>query len=145
MESNWEFYKDSEDEEVKIGVELVPLERILTDNRVNKLHYRKLVCERDNDFNEKLIKAESITHNRPYDIILTDWIKALFQLHIGNVRRKRAFWCSALVAFMHVKLGKLSETVDWTIVSPKQLGTENKNKNLKFINCVMKDEVELEY
>ena len=29
LESNWEFYADSEDHEVKIGVELVPLKRIL--------------------------------------------------------------------------------------------------------------------
>ena len=50
LESNWEFYKDSEDKEIKIGVELVPLEHVLYDNRLNRLFYRKLECERDNEF-----------------------------------------------------------------------------------------------
>ena len=145
LESNWEFYKDSEDNEVKIGIELVPLKRIFEDNRANKLFYRKLECERDNTFNQKLIQAQSIVHNRPYDMNLIDWIKAAFNIHIGKEQNKKRFWCSALVAFMYVELGFLSETLDWTIVSPKQLGTENPSQSLAYKNCIMKPEVLLGY
>jgi len=145
LESNWEFYKDSEDNEIKIGVELVPLKRVLNDNRNNKLFYRKIICDRNEEFYLNLTKAQSIAHNRPYDLILTDWLKALFKLHIGNIRKKKTFWCSALVSFVHVQIGLLPDTVDWTLVSPKELGTENKNSNLKFQNCEIKDEILLEY
>lgn len=145
LESNWEFYPDSEDEEIKIGVELVPLKRIFEDNRVNKLHYRKLECKRDAAFTEKLIKAQSIAHNRPYDMDIIDWIKAAFKIHIGNEKNKKRFWCSALCAFMYVQLGVLSETLDWSIVSPKELGTENMSESLIFQNCVMKPEILLKY
>lgn len=145
LESNWEMFKDSEDDEIKIGVELVPLKKILDINRQNKLYYRKIRCNRDADFYDKLNKAQSVVHNRPYDLIITDWIKALFKWQIGSVRRKKTFWCSALVSFMETQLGLLPEDTDWTIMSPKDLGTENKKTNLKFQNCEIDDEVLLEY
>ena len=145
LESNWEFYADSEDHEVKIGVELVPLKRIFEDNRRNRLYFRKLECARDDAFNEKLIKAQSVAHNRPYDMDLIDWIKAAFNIHIGNEQNKRRFWCSALCAFIYVQLGVLPATLDWSIVSPKQLGTEVLSQSLAFQNCIMKPEVLLGY
>lgn len=145
LESNWEFYKESEDNEIKIGVELVPLKRILSDNRLNRLFYRKLECTRDEDFYERLNKAQSVTHNRPYDTNLIDWFKAAFQIHLGNERNRRRFWCSALVAYMYVQLRVLDETLEWSIVSPKQLGTENKSQMLHFQNCIMRPEILLGY
>lgn len=145
LESNWEFYADSEDQEVKIGVELVPLKRIFEDNRTNRLYYRKLECDRGDEFKEKLIKAQSIAHNRPYDMDLIDWIKAAFNIHIGNEQNKKRFWCSALCAFIYVQLDILPESLDWSIVSPKELGTENMSQALAFQNCIMKPEVLLGY
>ena len=145
LESNWEFYPDAEDHEVKIGVELVPLQKIFEDNRQNRLYYRKLECFRGSDFDEKLMKAQSIVHNRPYNMDLIDWIKAAFNIHVGNEKNKRRFWCSALCAFMYVQLGVLPNTLDWTIVSPKQLGTEVLSQSLAFQNCIMKSEVLLGY
>ena len=145
LESNWEMFKDSEDDEIKIGVELVPLKKILEINQENKLYYRKIRCTRDASFYEKLDQAQSVVHNRPYDLILTDWIKALFHWQVGSVKRKKTFWCSALVAYMETQLGLLPIKTDWTIISPKELGTENENTNLKFQNCEIDDEVLLEY
>ena len=145
LESNWEFYPDSEDEEIKIGVELVPLKRIFEDNRVNRLYYRKLECERNDAFTDKLIKTQSIAHNRPYDMDLIDWSKAEFKIHIGDDQNKKRFWCSALCAFMYVQLGVLPEKLDWSIVSPKELGTENMSQSLAFQNCIMKPEILLGY
>jgi len=145
LESNWESFNDAEDNENKCGVELMPLKKILDINRENKLFYRKLHCNRDATFYENLDKAQSIAHNRPYDFIPTDWIKALFKLRIGNVQRKKAFYCSALATFMLVKVGVLSTDTDWTIMSPKDLGTENKKTDLKFVNGTMDDEVLLKY
>ena len=38
-----------------------------------------------------MIKAQSIAHNRPYDMDLIDWIKAAFNVHIGNEQNKKDF------------------------------------------------------
>jgi len=46
---------------------------------------------------------------------------------------------------METQLGLLPIKTDWTIISPKELGTENENTNLKFQNCEIDDEVLLEY
>lgn len=147
LESNWEMFKDAEDGEIKVGVELVSLRTVLEQNKNagNKLFYRKIKCERDESFTENLVKAQSVAHNRPYDFIITDWIKALFQWHVGSVRRKKTFYCSALVTFVMVQLGLLDKETDWTIARPKDLGTEDKATGLKFINCEIDDEILLEY
>jgi len=50
-----------------------------------------------------------------------------------------------LCAFMYVQLGVLPETLDWSIVSPKELGTENMSQSLAFQNCIMKPEILLGY
>ena len=57
LESNWEYFKDSEDNEIKIGVELVSLQKVFELNKDNKLWYRKLICKRDVSFNLLLNKA----------------------------------------------------------------------------------------
>lgn len=145
LESNWEYIKDSEDNEIKIGVELMPLKKIFELNGVNKLWYRKLRCKRDEMFDIRLERAQSVVHNRPYDLDLFDWVKALFGVHKGNERKKDTFWCSALMAYMYVQFGFLPEGLDWTIVSPMQLGTEYPNKSLLFQNCELNPEILLEY
>lgn len=145
MESDRESFTDMEDDEIKMGVELVSLKEVLDKNRQNKLWYRKLHCNRDFVFNINLNKAQSIAHNRPYDLMINDWIKALLHLHIGNEQRQKTFFCSAMVTFFYVKLGLLAEDTDWTIISPKELGTEYSKYELNFINCIVDSELELEY
>jgi len=142
IESNIEDFPDSEDHEIKCGVELVPLEKVLSE-KTNVLYIRKLHCEKDDSFNEKLIEAHSVVHNRPYDTIITDWIKVGLNIKVGNLRRKKTFWCSALVAYLYCSLGLLDKDIPWTTISPKQLGTEDPKKSLKFINCVVDKEIKL--
>jgi hypothetical protein len=147
IESNWEDFKDAEDNEIKIGVELVSFKKLLEENKAaqTKLWYRKLNCTRDTTFVEKLDKAQSIAHNRPYDLILTDWVKAMFHWHWGNVKRNKTFFCSALVSFIYTQIGFLPADTDWTIVSPKMLGTENPKQSLVFVDCVLDKEILLDY
>lgn len=145
LESNQESIKDSEDHQLKVGVQLIPLEYVLKET-YNKLYLRKLHCVRDTKFNEKLINIHKIIHNKPYDFDLVDWIKAA--LHIDKPDNKKeqktnSFWCSALVSFVMCKLGFLNKDIPWSIISPKQLGTENKKTNLQFINCTIDDEIEI--
>ena len=96
------FQLGSEDQEYKMGVELIALEEI--DFSQYDLYWRKLECDRNETFYFNLAKAHSIVHNRPYDIIPTDWIKSALHLNFGNTHKKKMFWCSALITFIYIKL-----------------------------------------
>ena len=149
LESNSEPIKDSEDHEKKFGVQLVSLRFILSE-KYNHLYWRKLNCVRDENFIKKLSEAHSIVHNKPYDLNIIDWLKAGLlndhkikdKDHEKSVHKTNTFWCSALVSFMFVKLGFLDKNTPWSIISPKELGTENKNC-LQFINCKLDKEIKI--
>ena len=142
LESSYEPFGDAEDNEVKLGCELVPLENVLKEYN-GDIYWRHIECDRNNDFYQHLERAHSVVHNRPYDIDPLDWIKAKFKLHFGNTRRKDTFYCSAMVAFVYTRLGLLESNTEWTLVSPEMLGTEHKIDEVKFINCTIYDEVQI--
>ena len=109
-----------------------------------EVYWRKLNCTRDNRFYEKLAEAHNVVHNRPYDVIPTDWLKAAFHINKGATQKKKTFWCSALVAYIYVCWGFLDNNTPWTLVSPKMLGTESPdNDELKFDNCTLESEVKI--
>ena len=56
------------------------------------VYWRKLDCNRDNSFNENLIKAYSVVHNRSYDTIPIDYIKAGLKIHKGKTHRLKTFF-----------------------------------------------------
>ena len=63
---------------------------------------------------EMLKKVHDEVHHQPYDTNVWDWIKAGlshlgFSRWIQNERHDNNFWCSALVAFVYVKMGILPE------------------------------------
>ena len=134
---------DVEDNKLKCGVELIPLEKAL-ECKSNIYYLRKLHCRRNYSFYNKLIDAHSLVYNKSYDLIITDWLKAILKINIGDVRRTNTFWCSALVSYLYCKLGFVRKDIPWTIISPKDLGTENPKESLEFINCVVDKEIKLE-
>jgi hypothetical protein len=142
LESNRESFPDVEDNEIKCGVELVRLEDILK-TYSGSIYWRKLNCERNDKFFYTLAQCHSAVHNRPYDIIPTDWLKAAFRWNIGNTQRKKTFWCSALVAYIYTQLELLKADTPWTLVSPKMLGTESGEDEMWFINCTLDREVQI--
>nr|QFG73665.1 MAG: hypothetical protein [Megaviridae environmental sample] len=115
---------DIQDNEIKIGVQLERFQDVMKYN--GTVYWRKLNINRDKDFNNAVIAAESIAHNRPYDFLPVDWIKTCFDLHspISNEQRKKTFFCSALVSFMLVSMGVLPKDTAWSTIRPKDLGTE---------------------
>tara|TARA_Y100000590_G_C15612038_1_gene974211 strand:+ start:235 stop:891 length:657 start_codon:yes stop_codon:yes gene_type:complete len=143
LESNMETIPDVEDNKLKCGVELIPLEKAL-ECKSNIYYLRKLHCRRNYSFYNKLIDAHSLVYNKSYDLIITDWLKAILKINIGDVRRTNTFWCSALVSYLYCKLGFVRKDIPWTIISPKDLGTENPKESLEFINCVVDKEIKLE-
>ena len=127
---------------MKFGVELVEFDKMINDFN-GYVYWRSIDCVRGKEFREKLIKAHSIVHNRPYDIIPTDLIKAGFHINIGNTHRKKTFYCSSLVTFIYTCLDLVDHDLPWTIIAPKQLGTEDLKKSIKFKNCIIFDEIRI--
>ena len=110
-------------------------------NYKGKIYVRKLTCNRNVDFYNKLEEAHSIVHNRTYDTNIIDWIKAAFDLNFGNTQRLNEFWCSAMVAFIYTKLGFLPEDTPWTLISPSDLSSHS--NNLYFYNCELSNDIKL--
>jgi len=69
-ESTYDGYK------VKLGVKLTPIEYILNTN--SNIYIRKIICPKYTFSDEKLREIHNIVYNKPYDIVPTDWIEALF-------------------------------------------------------------------
>lgn len=115
---------DIDDHKTKFGVQIVDLhKRLQSDDDI--FYYRKLNKDRDETFNDLYNKTYVIVKDKPYDINPLDWCKADFDLKKGNVQKTNTFFCSALVSFMLVSLNILPRDTDWTIMRPKDLGTEN--------------------
>lgn len=142
LESGYEPKGDPENDRVKYGVQLTKLDTFLN-NYNGKIFIRKLHCKRNKIFYDKIIQIHSNVHNLPYDLNPIDWIKADFDIEIGNVQKNNTFWCSALVCYFYIKLGFLNNDIPWTLISPQDLSSYS-NK-LQFNNCVMDDDIELNY
>jgi cell wall-associated NlpC family hydrolase len=76
---------------------------------------------------EKLTNVHDEVHHLPYDTSWWDWIVAGLS-HLGfqsfhNDRHDNNFWCSALVAFVYVKMGILPEKTNWSNLAPGDLAT----------------------
>lgn len=140
--TGWEKAEDVVDHEVKFGVQLRDFREVY-ESCQGKLFWRKLSCNRTRTFYEKLRSVHSIVHNKPYDKYPNDWVKAKYNIQMGNVKRTDRFFCSALCAFVYVGLGLLPLNTNWTIISPAELGTEvnSEGEKVKFIHCTMDNEI----
>lgn len=140
LQSSYEPFPDAENNEYKLGVEIVGLNELFKVYE-GKIFWRHIDCDRNDDFVTKLINAHSIVHNRPYDINPYDWIRAAFKIEIGPMHRLDTFWCSALVAFVYTKLGIFPADTNWTLVSPVMLS--DKSSNPQYKNCEISKEIRI--
>jgi len=139
LQSSYENFPDAEDNELKLGVELCKLDQVINSTK-GKIYWRKLECDRNNEFKEKMIKIHSVVHNRPYDMNPYDWFRAAFHIDLGCVHRLDEFWCSALVAYIYTELGFLPASTPWTLISPKMLSSTCRN-GVNFINCRVYEDI----
>ena len=137
IESGSEKIKDSLSGKKVIGVQVIPLNYVLDQydgGYIGNLYYRKLECVRDDNFNRNIINVVKSSDTKPYDLNPLDWIKAAFDLEIGDCQKDNTFWCSALVSYIYIKLGFLPEKLPWTIIAPKKFSFYEKD-SLTFQNC----------
>lgn len=140
LQSSYESFPDAENDELKLGVEIVSFQKLYNSYQ-GKIFWRHIQCRRDQQFYYKFAQAHSTVHNRPYDTDIIDWIKAAFQIKIGNVQKLNEFWCSALVAFVYTQLNFFDKNTDWTLISPVMLSQGSKYPRFK--NCSINDEIQI--
>ena len=132
---------DSEDNKRKTGVQIRKLENVCNDYN-GAIFWRKLHALRDEEFKRKITEIHTKVHDKPYDVQPIDWLKSMFNDRYGSLQITSRFFCSALVTYIYDVLGFVASNTPWTIIRPKDLGTENLATNrIKFVNCIVDNEV----
>jgi hypothetical protein len=123
LESGLEPFPDSTDHQIHFGVQIVPLEKVIQEyifKKEGSLFHRSLNGKRDKNFERKLYQAYQIVKDKPYNCNPLDWLEALLNIHWFDTKITSRFWCSALVAYLYVRLGIIDEKIDWSLVTPKE-------------------------
>jgi len=143
LESGLEPMPDCESGKKIFGVQLHKLDEVAKGQNV---YYRKLHLDKPRDLTQPVCAIDKLVHGKPYDINPIDWFEAELRiLHPDCVSKQQtsSFWCSALVAYIYVKLGLLGDSVPWTLISPKEWGFL-KRPTLNFVGCHLDKEVPLD-
>jgi hypothetical protein len=92
-------------------------------------HEHKIYYHTKNPFtHEKMKEIHDSVFNKPYDIVVRDWIEAYCKKDPDPQKISR-FWCSALAAYIYTKVGLLDEKTDWSIIRPSFFSSENPDLN----------------
>ena len=130
-ESSWEGIPDAEDHELKLGVQIQPLNEILNKYKDETIVLRTINCPKDTFDDIILQQIHEVVHNKPYDIFPKDWINAFLKKDTEPQKTSK-FWCSALVGYIYTKVGILNKTTDWSILTPNDYSLTG--ENLSFNN-----------
>ena len=142
---------DATDNKIKWGVQIRPFDKVKEEYDGSVFH-RRVTCIRDEEFYKNLESAYAIVRDASYNTSPLEW----FSLLIGkDVDREyvvhNSFVCSTLVAFIFEKLNLISRDEDFSLVRPKDLGTELRRdvdanastSRVKFINCTVEYEIKI--
>ena len=116
-ESSWEGKPDPQDNKIKLGVQITPIEQILEEylNTNSYVFLRRLNVPEGLITPEKLVDIHRVVYDKPYDTSLIDWIGEIVGKDF-NPRRTKSFWCSALVGYIYTQLGILQKDTDWSFL-----------------------------
>ena len=131
-ESSFEGTRDPQDEHIKLGVMITPMERVL-EMRKTKIYVKQLSDDAATRLTVPIMeKIHKIVYDKPYDFDPIDWLAAY--LRKGFVKRtEHRYFCSALVACIYTEAGILDENTNWTLVRPSDFD-ENPPKHLKWVS-----------
>lgn len=152
LESGFEQFQDAEDNKIKLGVQINRLDKVMTGYMFDKVFVRRLTCSRDDNFYNTLIQIHKEVHNKPYDLMFTDWLEAKALVNINDIEfvqnmfrtndthKTQTFWCSALIAYVFHRLGFIKDgKIPWSIIAPREFSTEG--QNLEFVHCKLGNEI----
>lgn len=116
-ESSYEGIPDPEDGQIKIGVEITPIEKVL-ETRHEAIYARKLICPKHKLSKSVLEKIHKITYEKPYDFNPFDWLAAYLRKPINGGRKNTRYFCSAFVACIYANSNIIDPNTDWSLIRP---------------------------
>lgn len=147
LESGEENIPDVISKKKVIGVQLIPIEHVFEsyeNGYFGNLYYRKLNCNRNKSFYQKIGELIIKTDKIPYDLCISDWFCAKFNIKIGKSQYTNRFWCSAFAAYIFVELSFLDKDLPWSMICPRQF-SYYENMKLSFKNCSLDPEKKIIY
>lgn len=129
-ESSYEGKPDPQDNKIKLGVQITPLNEILNTYPNGIVILRKLNGIKKYTFSDTIMEQiHAVAYDKPYDIVPTDWINALFKKD-NHPQKTNRFWCSALIGYIYTKVGILKSDTDWSILTPNDFSLSGQNLNI---------------
>ena len=129
---------DAESGTYKFGVQITELKSMIK-NYDGAVYWRKLCTSRNEKFYDTLKNIHDNIHNKPYDLDVCDWVKAYFNIHIGDEQLNSRYICSALVSYIYDCWEFLPKDTPWTIVRPVDVAlaslVESPQSRITFRNC----------
>ena len=129
-ESSWNGTPDPQDGKIKLGVQITPFNELIEHSKENngKVFYRKFLNNDDSFTNEKLTTIHNTVYCKPYDLVPKDWIDmATHHENSMDGKNTKRFWCSALVGYIYTKCGILSESTEWSCLSPADFSSNSED------------------
>lgn len=147
LDASWGYVPDSEDNQFKYGVQLHKLDDIMKLYSSHSVYVRKIKAVRDESFYEKLKQAHEVVHNKPYNLNIMDWISAKENMvepfPVSSLwKNTQRFWCSALVSYVYMKLGWISD-LNWSLVAPREFSSKECTGKVVF-TCIISEEEHIE-
>jgi len=121
-ESTYHGNPDPQDGKIKFGVQITPITRYTEDYPgIVTIYVRK--CSAPELWTLKILnEIHDTVYCKPYDIYPQDWLEALIQIDLFKPRTTR-FFCSALVAYIILRVGIIDPSTNWTKVSAQKLSS----------------------
>ena len=140
-ESGREEEPDPQDGKKKLGVQITPFEEIYQSYLQDKSTiYVRRVSECSNFNNTKLDEIHKVVYDKPYDIVPSDFIEAVFRKD-NDPQKTSRFWCSAFIGYIYTQCGILNSDTDWSILRPCDFSSDS-DYNLKF-NISLSDNIKI--
>jgi len=107
-----------------------------------KLYIRKLHSERYYELftKENLKKIHQVVYDKPYDLVITDWIE-LYCKKDPHPQKTSRFVCSAFIGYVYTQLKLLPEDTDWSILYPGFFSSENPALRLRHDSYLSPEEL----
>ena len=121
---------DPEDKTKKFGVQFIPFDHFIQ-TYGGKIYLRRIEFSNSEEYhkifnNDRLKQIHQVVYDKPYDIIITDWIEAYCKKD-NHPQKTSRFFCSALIGYIYTQLNLFDDRLDWSILYPNYFSSENKS------------------
>ena len=130
-ESGLEDEEDPQDGKKKLGVQITPFEEIYQNYAKDKSQIYVRRVSDESPFNDTILEEiHKVVYDKPYDIVPSDFIEALFRKDHDKQKTSR-FWCSALLGYIYTRCNILDSETDWSILRPCDFSSDSKELQFK--------------